>query len=93
MPPPVFRPGSKMKVKTEVPAKIRHMGVWRGCELPPGRYGIKGNLRNEEFWHDQDNNDGYTYTIVALDRDSELYGREFRVLQNDLVDGVYPGDE
>lgn len=86
MPPPVFQLGTVIQTKTEVPARLcTKRGGYRKVNLPIGRYRIIEDSRDENFWHDQDYSDGYTYRMHTLDPTSPLKGKRISIWQNDLI--------
>ncbi len=88
MPPPVYRPGMKLRTKVEVPARICLRRGYRKTPLPSGEYFVTDIGRNEEYWHNQELSDGYTYRLKALDKENPLYGKRISVWQNDLNDAI-----
>jgi len=88
MPPPVYRPGITLKTKVAVPARICLKRGYKKTSLPLGQYVITEIARNEEYWHNQELSDGYTYRLKAVDKDNPLCGKRISVWQNDLNDAV-----
>lgn len=88
MSPPVYRLGITLKTKVAVPARICLKRGYKKTSLSLGQYLITEIARNEEYWHNQELSDGYTYRVKAIDRDNPLWGKRISVWQNDLNDAV-----
>lgn len=60
-------------------------GGYRKIELPSGTYLITEIWRDDNFRHDPEKSDGYTYRLAA-----EIHEKNQRisVWQNDLIEGV-----
>jgi len=93
MPPPFYRLGIKLRTKVEVPARICLKRGYKKTSLSPGQYSITEIARNEEFWHNQELSDGYTYRLNAVDKDNPLRNKRISVWQNDLNDAVFGIEE
>jgi hypothetical protein len=85
LPPPLFRPGSRVTIVRGAPARecLRH--GWRLIILPPGTYTIAEVRRDEEKWHIPEESDGYTYRLYATIGERLV---RVSVWQNDLADAV-----
>ena len=88
MPPPVYRPGMKLRTKVEVPARICLKRGYNKTSLSLGQYVITEIARNEAYWHNQELSGGYTYRLKALDKENPLYGKRISVWQNDLNEAI-----
>ena len=88
MPPPVYRLGIVVKTKAAVPARICLKRGYKKASLSPEKYSITKIARNEEYSHNQELSDGYTYRLKAVDKDNPLYYSRISVWQNDLNDAV-----
>jgi len=88
MPPPVYSPGTRVKTRITVPVRICLKKGYMKTSLPIGQYSIITIVRNEEYWHNQELSDGYTYQLKAARKDNPLYGRWILAWQNDLNDAI-----
>jgi len=88
MPPPVYNPGTKLETKVAVPARICLSKGYKKTLLPPGQYSITAIARNEEYWHDQELSDGYTYRLEVIGKDNPLNSKRISILQNDLNSAI-----
>jgi hypothetical protein len=88
MPPPVYRLGITLRTKVEVSARICLRRGYKKISLSPGQYIVTNTTRNEEYWHNQELSDGYTYRIKAVDSCNPLFGKRISVWQNDLNTAV-----
>jgi len=89
MPPPIYSFFKTVTTVIEVPARICNpkdpkRGVWwrdnhgRGfhkVSLPTGKYEIKEVARDMNYYHEIENSDGYTYRIMAKDKDNPFYDK------------------
>jgi len=102
MPPPIYRLLAKVTTKITVPARVcnvkdksrspwfefNHGRGYRKVSLPIGRYEIRESSREMYYYHEIEYCDGYTYRLMAEDRDNPLYGKRISIWQNDLYDAV-----
>jgi len=88
VPPPVFQLGRHVVTTSSASARICLKRGYRKAELPPGKYRIVESYRDENYWHDQERSDGYTYRLSAVERTNALYGQRISIWQNDLVDAT-----
>jgi len=56
--------------------------------LPPGKYHVTENARNEDYGHNVEYSDGYTYRLLALERQNPLCGKRLSIWQNDLYEAA-----
>lgn len=86
MPPPVLSLGSEIKTQVPIAARIcLPKGGYRNIELPPGTYLITDIARDDNFRHDPEKSDGYTYRLMGK-IDGKI--QRISVWQNDLIEGV-----
>ena len=93
MPPPVFHLGKAVVTKIAVDARLCLARGYKRIDLPPGRYIVLQISRDEQYWHDYEHSDGYTYRLTAKDPNNPFYGHRISVWQSDLASGVYGGGE
>lgn len=93
MPPPFFQLGKVVHTKSLAQARLCLKRGYKKIVLPPGRYCIADNYRNEELQHVPEASDGYTYRLASTERNNPYYSKRISIWQNDLADAVYCEDE
>jgi len=85
MPPPLFRLGQIVNMKTPIPARQCLSRGYKKISFLPGNYTISEIFRNMKFHHIAEMSDGYTYRIYA---NFGVKSIRISVWQNDLLEGI-----
>jgi len=93
MAPPFFALGEVVITKDEVHGRLCLGKGYRKITLPPGKYTVLENSRNENYWHIAELSDGYTYRIMTADIKNPYRGKRISVWQNDLAYGLEKADD